>query len=97
MAYVTEGSEYFGLTYQGRSTTFEYASIQPRFERNRKYSFVFGSSTSTLILDEKSVYNYDIGISYNFLQGDGSDGTLPANYVGMALKYRNYLQKNEFN
>ena len=95
VAYVTEGSEYFGLMYQGRSTTFEYASIQPRFERNRKYSFVFGSSTSTLILDEKSVYNYDIGISYNFLQGDGSDGNLPANYVGMALKYRNYLQKKE--
>ena len=94
VAYVTEGSEYFGLSYQGRSTTFEYASIQPRFERNRKYTFVFGSSTSTLILDEKSIYTYDFGVSYNFLQGDGSDGTLPANYVGMALKYRSYLEKN---
>ena len=67
VAYVKSGSEYFGLTYSGRKADNEYASIQPRFERNRLYVYRFG---------------------------DDTDGTAPANYVGMALKYREYLQKN---
>ncbi|MBQ8205891.1 MAG: hypothetical protein IJZ77_00315 [Bacilli bacterium] len=95
VAYVTEGSEYFGLTYKGRTSAREYASIEPRFERNRKYSYRFGTGlASTMVLLEDEIYQYDIGVSYNFLQGDGSDGELPANYVGMALKYRDYLQTN---
>lgn len=94
VAYVTEGSEYFGLLYKGRTTKFEYASIQPRFERNRSYQFQFGTSKTNLILEDDELYRYNAGITYNFLSGDGSDGSYPANYVGMALKYREYLQTN---
>ena len=95
VAYVKKGAEYFGLVYKGRTKdSYEYASIQPRFERNRKYVFVFGSKSSDQYLTEKEAYHYDVSISYNFLQGDGSDGELPANYVGMALKYRDYLLKH---
>ena len=95
VAYVTKGSEYFGLVYRGRNEDNEYASIRPRFERNRTYVYTFGEGMGTeqqLTGDE--LFKYDIGVSYNFLQGDGSDGTLPADYVGMALKYRSYLQNN---
>lgn len=93
VAYVKEGSEYFGLLYKGRTKTYEYASIQPRFERNRSYQFQFGTGLpSAEILNEKEIYKYDISVSYNFLAGDGSDGSYPANYVGMALKYREYLE-----
>ncbi len=97
VAYVTKGSEYFGLIYTGRTTDNEFASIKPRFERNRFYVYHYADSSTTFNLDSSEVdtyYDYDIGISYNFLQGDGSDGELPASYVGMALKYRDYLQKN---
>ena len=41
VAYVKKGSEYFGLAYQGRTDGYEYASIQPRFERNRTYNYKF--------------------------------------------------------
>ena len=94
VAYVKKGAEYFGLIYQGRTDSYEYASIQPRFERNRTYTYKFGDGKTTQSLSSDEVYHYDISISYNFLSGDGSDGRLPANYVGMALKYRDYLQKN---
>lgn len=96
VAYVKSGSEYFGLNYSGRKADNEYASIQPRFERNRLYVYRFGddSSGTNMSLKKDEIYRYDISVSYNFLHGDGSDGTAPANYVGMALKYRDYLQRN---
>lgn len=96
VAYVTKGSEYFGLLYNGRTTNREFASIRPRFERNRKYVYRYAGRATKYVLsaDEMFYYDYDIGVSYNFLQGDGNDGAYPANYVGMALKYRSYLQEN---
>ena len=93
VAYATSGAEYFGLVYEGRKAKKEYASISPRFERNRRYLYTFGTRETPMILNEDEVYHYDAGLSYNFLQGDGSEG-LPANYVGMALQYRSYLLKN---
>ncbi len=98
VSYVTKGSEYFGLVYNGRKSTQEYSSIRPRFEKNRVYVYRYGNdSSSAFSLKENELfyYDYDIGLSYNFLQGDGSDGESPANYVGMALKYRHYLQTNQ--
>lgn len=89
VAYATSGEEYFSLIYQGRSKRIEYASIYPRFERNRKYSYTFGESSSILTLGKDEIYRYDIGLAYNFLQGDGD---IPASYIGMALTYRNYLR-----
>ncbi len=97
VSYVTQGSEYFGLVYSGRKTTQEYSSIRPRFEKNRTYVYRYGSDSSrsfSLKENELFYYDYDIGLSYNFLQGDGSEDDYPANYVGMALKYRSYLQDN---
>lgn len=97
VGYVTRGSEYFGLLYKGRTNDVEYASISPRFERNRKYIYRYSGVLSNyqLTADEVNTYfAYDIGLSYKFLQGDGSDGELPASYVGMALKYRQYLEEN---
>ncbi len=94
VAYATKGSEYFGLVFRGRSHTYEYSSIQPRFERNRTYIVRFSGKTSTQMLTSDEIFHYDIGLSYNFLTGDGKNGELPANYVGMALKYRDYITKN---
>lgn len=98
VAYATSGAEYFGLVFRGRSekqSRFAYTQTKPRFERNRTYMYDFGSSSGTkLYLDEDEIYKYDMGLRYDILQGDGSDGTLPANYVGMALSYRNYLEQN---
>ena len=57
VAYVTKGSEYFGLVYRGRNEDNEYASIRPRFERNRKYSYRFGTGlASTMVLLEDEIY-----------------------------------------
>ena len=94
VAYVKEGSEYFGLVYNGRNEDNEYASIRPRFERNRTYVYRIGDKTTDQQLKGEELFKYNIGVAYNFLQGDGSNGDLPADYVGMALKYRSYLQKN---
>lgn len=92
VAYARKGGEYLGLVFDGRDKQFEYSKIKPRFERNRKYTYRFGQSTARiLILDAKENFDYDIDLKYDFLHGDGSDGSLPANYIGMALKYRDYL------
>lgn len=95
VAYVKKGSEYFGLLYNGRTTVNEYASIRPRFEKNRIYIYRIESKTPSYCLNESEsfYYDYDINVAYNFLQGDGSNGELPANYTGMALKYRSYLEE----
>ena len=99
VAYATRGSEYFGLVFRGRSDNsgkFAYSQIKPRFERNRTYKYNFGAqSRSTLYLDEDEIYSYDMGLQYDILSGDGSLNSLPANYIGMALSYRNYLLKNQ--
>lgn len=95
VAYVTSGSEYFGLEFEGRSTEKEYSKIMPRFEKNRLYNYTFGSGTSaSYMLSPQQKPKYDVGLSYCFLHGDGSDDGYAANYVGMALKYRDYIQKN---
>ncbi len=98
VAYATSGSEYFGLVFKGRSekqSKFAYTQTKPRFERNRKYKYSFGSSSGTILyLNEKELFNYDMGLRYDILYGDGTLDSLPANYVGMALSYRDYLVKS---
>lgn len=95
VAYVTSGDEYFGLLFNGRTSAIQYSSIIPRFEFNRRYNYTFGSRTTTLILEGNELPHYDIGIDYVFLAGDGSEGNPPADYVGMALVYRDYLLEND--
>lgn len=88
-AYATSGSEYFGLVFRGRSdkqSRFAYTQTKPRFEMNRTYKYNFGSSTGTILyLEGDEVYNYDMGLRYDILYGDGTMDSLPANYIGMAL------------
>lgn len=99
VAYATSGSEYFGLVFRGRSdkqSRFAYTQTKPRFEMNRTYKYNFGSSTGTILyLEGDEVYNYDMGLRYDILYGDGTMDSLPANYIGMALSYRNYLVNNQ--
>ncbi len=98
VAYATHGSEYFGLVFRGRSdnsSKFAYSQTKPRFERNRTYKYNFGAAARTILyLEEDEIYKYDIGLRYDILSGDGSLDSLPANYIGMALSYRNYLVNN---
>lgn len=94
VAYVKQGAEYLGIEFEGRSTGsagFEYSKVKPRFERNRKYNYYIDGRAQDQILTADENYDYDIEVKYDFLHGDGSDGTAPANYIGMALKYRDYI------
>ncbi|MDF2698937.1 MAG: hypothetical protein K0Q49_493 [Haloplasmataceae bacterium] len=95
IAYATSGAEHMNIIStpdEGRFMKYNFA--YPKFKYNVEYYQIYnraGSGYNTL-LEERN--HFDIDLSYEFLAGDGSTG-LPANYVGMAKAYRNYLIEQE--
>lgn len=91
VAFAGDGAEYMDIIVNPEETKkVKYTWAYPRFEYNAIYYQVYnraGSGYFTLMSEPK---NFDIGMSYRFLAGDGETG-YPADYVGMALAYREEL------
>lgn len=91
-AWANEGAEYMEIIVNPdgtKATTYTWA--YPRFELNVNYFQLYDEQGSGFFKQVDEIYRYNIDMTYTFLFGDGSDGTAPANYVGMARVYREYL------
>lgn len=93
-AWANQGAEYMDIIVNPdgtKATTYTWA--YPRFELNINYYQLYDEQGSGFFKQMDEIYHYDIDITYAFLFGDGSDGTAPADYTGMAKVYREYLLK----
>ncbi|MCQ2505871.1 MAG: DUF5696 domain-containing protein [Lachnospiraceae bacterium] len=98
MAFVSwadEGAEYMDIIVnhdgsKGASYTWAY----PRFEKNVNFFQLYDEKGNGFFKQMDDIFDYDISLTYSFLFGDGSDGDYPADYVGMALEYREHLMEN---
>ena len=91
-AWANRGAEYMDIIVNPdgtKATTYTWA--YPRFELNINYYQLYDEQGSGFFKQMDEIYRYDIDMTYAFLFGDGSDGTAPADYTGMARVYREYL------
>jgi len=91
VAFATQGAPHMTLLVSPEEDITYYTYAYPRFEYNQLYHQVYnkrGDGYFTL-MDERR--HYDIEMRYAFL---ANDGDIPADYVGMAKTYRNYLIDN---
>lgn len=91
-AWANQGAEYMDIIVNPdgtKATTYTWA--YPRFELNINYYQLYDEQGSGFFKQMDEIYHYDIEMTYAFLFGDGSDGTAPADYTGMARVYREYL------
>jgi hypothetical protein len=94
VAYAQSGGEYMNIIVSPKQNLTNYTFAYPRFEFNKLYHQVYNRRGDGYfkLMDTRNHYN--ISMRYDFLANDGSQDGLPADYVGMALKYRNFLQLN---
>lgn len=90
LAYATEGSEYMEIISMPDENLTYYNFTYARFEYNKQYLQVYNKSGwgYLTLYDERN--HFDIQLQFDFLAGDGSTGP-SADYVGMALAYRQHL------
>ncbi|MFH0993318.1 MAG: DUF5696 domain-containing protein, partial [bacterium] len=92
VAYATEGAEYMQIISMPEETGTFYNYTYAKFKYNFKYNKLYtldGDNPISTISSERN--NFDAVMNYEFLAGDGTTDGYPANYVGMALKYKDYL------
>lgn len=93
VAYATSGDPYMTIVSTPEENVYHYNYTHAKFNYNFLYEKLLtmsGSKVSSSIPDTMNVF--DVCMHYDFLAGDGSNGDYPANYVGMALKYKDYLK-----
>ena len=92
VAWADSGAEYMDIIVnpdETKSTSYTWA--YPRFEYNVKYYQLYDEHGNGFFTTLEELFDYDIDITYQFLCGDGSDGSLSADYIGMARAYRAHL------
>ena len=98
IGYATSGDEYMSLNVIPSSTEknkIKYTFAYPAFQYNAEYYQVKDQAGNTYRKIQDNMNKFDIDMTYEFLSGDGKDGTPSADYVGMAKAYRNHLIKNK--
>lgn len=93
VAYAEEGAEYMSILCTPEENTTYYTWTCPQFTYNLRYHQVFNKAGDGYFQMMKEPNVFDITMTYEFLSGDGSGSTRAANYVGMALTYREHLTK----
>ncbi len=96
VAYASSGAEYMSVVSIPEENVWKYNSTHARFTYNFTYNKLYtldGDNPVPSIYTELN--DFDIVMNYEFLSGDGSVDGYPANYVGMAKKYRDYLISQE--
>ena len=94
VAYATSGDEYMTLEIWPEEHITYYTNAFARFEYNAPYFQIYNRAGegNTQLQTEKN--DFDIHLVYEYLDGTSTEGER-ADYVGMALKYREYLFGNE--
>ena len=98
IAYATSGDEYMSVNVVPASTDknkIKYTYAYPAFKYNAEYFQVKDQAGNSYRKVQDVMNKFDIDITYEFLSGDGKDGTPSADYVGMAKAYRDYLIKTK--
>ena len=96
VAYATSGDEYMSINVVPSSTEknkIKYTYAYPAFKYNAEYFQVKDQAGNSYRKIQDVMNKFDINITYEFLSGDGKDGSPSADYVGMAKAYRNHLIK----
>lgn len=91
VAYADEGDEHMSVMLTPEENVTYYTWVCPKFTYNLKYYKVYNKAGDGYYALMEKPNQFDISITYEFLSGDGSGSTEAANYVGMALTYREHL------
>lgn len=94
VAYADKGDEYMTLNAVPASTDDEeirYTYAYAGFTYNSEFYQVINQAGESYRKIQDEPNRFDIDLTYQFLSGDGSDGTPSADYVGMAKAYRQHL------
>lgn len=93
VAYATSGDPYMYIISTPEENVYHYNYTHAKFKYNFLYEKLYtldGDNPVSSISPTQNVF--DINMNFDFLSGDGSTDSYPANYVGMALKYKDYLK-----
>ncbi len=91
VAWADKGAEYLDIIVNPEETKkVKYTWGYPRFEYNMTYYQVYNNAGAGYFTLMEEPNNFDISMTYRFLAGEGDTG-FRANYVGMALAYREHL------
>jgi hypothetical protein len=95
VAYATSGGEYMNIIVSPEQNLTNYTFAYPRFEINKLFHQVYNRRGDGYfkLMDNRN--HFDMSMRYDFLANDGTEDGYPADYVGMALKYRDYLKAND--
>lgn len=97
VAYADKGDEYMSINAVPLSTEdgeVRYTYAYPSFKFNSEYFQVTNQKGDSYRKLQDTPNKFDISMTYQFLSGDGSDGTPSADYAGMAKAYRQHLIEN---
>jgi len=96
VAFASSGAEYMSIISVPEENIYKYNSTHAKFNYNFSYNKLYtldGDDPVPSIYPELN--QFDILMNYDFLSGDGSTDDYPANYVGMAKKYKDFLIEEE--
>ncbi len=88
VGFATKGAEHMTLYVSPEEDITYYTYAYPRFEYNYIYHQVYNKRGDGYFTTMKERRHFDITMRYEFL---ANDSDRPADYVGMALTYRDYL------
>lgn len=91
VAYADKGGEYMEISVRPEENMTYYNWAYPRFVYNVNYFQVYNKKGEGYFTLMKEPNKVDVQMTYSFLSGDGSDGSAPADYTGMARVYREHL------
>lgn len=93
VAYADEGDEYMSIQCTPEENMTYYTWTCAKFNYNLKYHQVYNKAGDGYFSLMEEPNAFDISMTYEFLSGDGSGSTPAADYVGMALAYRQHLME----
>ena len=92
VAYAEAGAEYMSVVSVPEETIYNYNYTYALFSTNFTFQRIFTLDGEDTVQSIGETLNpCDIHMHYDFLAGDGTVDGYPANYVGMALKYKDFL------
>lgn len=97
VAYADGGDEYMSIVAAPSSmekNQIKYTYAYPKFKYNAEFYQVTNQAGDSYRKTQDDTNEFDIDLTYEFLSGDGTDGTPSADYVGMAQVYRKHLIEN---
>ncbi|MDD3123605.1 MAG: DUF5696 domain-containing protein, partial [Candidatus Izemoplasmatales bacterium] len=93
VAYASSGDPYMYIISTPEENVYHYNYTHAKFNYHYLYEKLYtldGDNPVSSISETMNVF--DIVMNYDFLAGDGTSDSYPANYVGMALKYKDFLK-----